>query len=149
MGCGTERQLVRTNRKTFTMRSTEINLSRKRGIDVEVSTSDFLDRYIVNSIRVQKLKVSVIPIWIREYTDQACEISNSLGGNIMLVDRLRDVHLALWELENGIRAPATEAVFCETAKRLLALNDERHRLKNEIDRRLPTRCAVEREYRPF
>ena len=123
-----------------------MNESKTRGISIEVSAGDFIDRYVISLIRRQKLSIADETSWLAEQMDEASSLTRSLGVQASLVGRLQEIHLVLWDLENYIRSVKDDTAFCRAARRIFALNDERHNVKAEIDRTLPTRCASIRFY---
>lgn len=116
------------------------------GILLEVSTADFLDRYVIEQVRSQRSQRSLPPQWRDETVNKAKRLIEQLESDGEIIHRLRTVHSDLWSLEAEARSPNTESNFVDTARKILTLNDERHRIKATIEDLLPNRCASIRIY---
>ncbi|HEY7116071.1 MAG TPA: hypothetical protein VH475_05775 [Tepidisphaeraceae bacterium] len=63
-----------------------------------------------------------------------------------VIKDLLHIHRRLWVLEGAVRAGAQDGGFLENARNIFAANDERHRLKAQIDDAFPTNVSRRRTY---
>jgi hypothetical protein len=106
---------------------------------VPVSVGDLLDRLTILEIKASRLRHGpALANVLAELGEVRAVIGKeNLGGLDEPLSRLRDANLALWELENEIRARATEGSFdqgyVDLARGIHTANDRRAAIKREIN----------------
>ena len=69
------------------------------------------------------------------------------------IDALQQVNESLWDIEDQIRdkelAQAFDGEFIELARAVYVTNDERARLKKNINTALGSRIVEEKSYKPY
>ena len=106
---------------------------------IEVSNGEIFDKLSILEVKFNKLED---PVKLGYVTDEfeylqaiVSEMEFSLESEIYR--RLRQVNYRLWDIEDAIRSKEAEndfgPEFIELARSVYTLNDERFRLKNEIN----------------
>lgn len=114
-------------------------------------------------------KISILEIKSAQMTDplKLANVSLELGGLLEILGRqvqtdekidelsiqLRKINEALWLVEDQLRDKERERhfdlAFVELARSVYKLNDERARLKHELNSRLGSRIVEEKNYNPY
>ena len=126
-------------------------------VKVDIAPAELIDKITILSIKseriddVEKRKNVQSELDILTATrDQVIQPSTSLND---LTLKLKDVNERLWVIEDDIRScEATEefgAQFIELARAVYRQNDERARLKREINNLLGSNIIEEKSYKPY
>lgn len=126
-------------------------------VKVDIAPAELIDKITILSIKseriddVEKRKNVQSELDILTATrDQVIQPSASLND---LTLRLKDVNERLWVIEDDIRScEATEefgSQFIELARAVYRQNDERARLKREINNLLGSNIIEEKSYKPY
>lgn len=123
---------------------------------IDASWGEVVDKITILEIKGQRLTASAA---IANVGRELAHLMSAVGGLKRLPaeiatrrDALRAVNERLWDVENALRACEAErcfdAHFIKLARSVYALNDERCRIKREIDTFLKSPFIEEKEYRP-
>lgn len=123
---------------------------------LSVAWSDVFDRVAALEIRIGKSTTQqAIPLLKNELEDLLTATDPHLNSHAPLLaykKQLRAIQETLIELETGLRNRETaqnfDATFVEMARTFQRLNDERARIKYEIDQLLPIEFAAENGSKP-
>ena len=126
-------------------------------VKVDIAPAELIDKVTILSIKseriddVEKRKNVQSELDILTATrDQVIQPSASLND---LTLKLRDVNERLWVIEDDIRScEANEefgSQFIELARAVYRQNDERARLKREINNLLGSKIIEEKSYKPY
>ena len=126
-------------------------------VKVDIAPAELIDKITILSIKseriddVEKLKNVQSELDILTATrDQVIQPSTSLND---LTLKLKDVNERLWVIEDDIRScEATEEFgyqFIELARAVYRQNDERARLKREINNLLGSNIIEEKSYKSY
>ena len=126
-------------------------------VKVDIAPAELIDKITILSIKseriddVEKRKNVQSELDILTATrDQVIQPSASLND---LTLKLKDVNERLWVIEDDIRScEATEVFgsqFIELARAVYRQNDERARLKREINNLLGSKIIEEKSYKPY
>ena len=127
----------------------------QNGIPIEVSLGDLVDRLTILRIKAER----AADPQIRKFaTDRAETLSLALSGRVFSdasarakhEQVLHDLNSALWDAENAIRAHIAAqnfgSEFQEVACRIPRLNDERARVKADLDALSGWFCTDQKSY---
>ncbi len=131
-----------------------MNESRVDVVQVKLPVSEFVDRYLISVLKLNKFteagksNTQALQQWIAGHDDDYQKIINSSDKVKQASDELSDVHSKLWDLEDLVRSPEAENTdyFAKIAKQIFALNTQRHKLKHAIDQELPSLAFGPRLY---
>jgi len=123
-------------------------------LKVDVSVGEFLDKITILEIKSERIKnedklrnVNRELALLRE-TWAASPLSSADTGD--LVPRLKAVNERLWDIEDSIRRQEAAGTFGEEfillARSVYQENDERARLKYELNQRLGSDLVEEKDY---
>jgi len=118
---------------------------------IEISNGELLDKLSILEIKLEKIQDPIKQINIqREHSqlkplaDNLLTIAESLYGNLMDINRL------LWEIEDTIRelegSQQFGNEFIQTARKVYLFNDERARIKKEINLLTGSGLTEEKSY---
>lgn len=140
-----------------TERTTQINrMMHDMGVSVTLPLAEFVDRFLICVLKNEKLSASLstwespVVAWLREHETDFLRIVRSSPEISQAAEELRKVHAQLWLLEDEVRKepPLPERDFATAARRIFALNSERHGLKARIDKLAGAFSFGERIYEP-
>ncbi len=123
----------------------------------EVSVGEFLDKMTILEIKSERIKDAAKLANVRKELDALNQIwsASSYAALYETADheRLKCVNAALWEIEDKIRdkeaAQEFDAVFIELARAVYVTNDERARIKKEINQKLGSTLVEEKSYADY
>ena len=129
-------------------------MALKVALKVDVSVGEFLDKMTILEIKSERIKnedkllnVNRELRLLRE-TWAASSLSAADTGD--LVPRLKAVNEQLWEIEDDIRRQESAGTFGQEfirlARSVYEKNDERARLKYELNQRLGSDLVEEKDY---
>ena len=122
---------------------------------VEVSWGELLDKITILEIKAERFTSPASVAHVRRELEHLKSVLAGLAPLPSDVetkrDSLRATNEKLWDIENAIRACEAEqrfdAHFIELARTIYALNDERARIKQEINAGMKSSFVEEKEYR--
>ena len=121
---------------------------------IPVSWGEVIDKITILEIKEQRIPGEAALRNIRNELSALREIVDAQGGALEviahLVDRLREVNLRLWNVEDAIRLKerdgAFDAEFIQLARSVYFENDERSAIKREINRITGWALVEEKSY---
>ncbi len=124
---------------------------------IPVSWGELIDKITILEIKNRKLKAEAALANVRKELASLTEIVARdvlrRGELVDLKDRLTKVNEELWTIEDRIRekeaAKAFDAEFIALARSVYLRNDERSRIKREINVRLSSNLVEEKSYSPY
>jgi len=124
---------------------------------VPVSWGELIDKITILEIKSRKLKAETALANVRKELASLTEIVardvQRRGEAAELKDRLTKVNEELWTIEDRIRekeaAQAFDAEFVALARSVYQRNDERSRIKREINLRLSSNLVEEKSYSAY
>ena len=124
---------------------------------VPVSWGELIDKITILEIKSRKLKAEAALANVRKELASLTEIVardvQRRGEAAELKDRLTKVNEELWTIEDRIRekeaAQAFDAEFVALARSVYQRNDERSRIKREINLRLSSNLVEEKSYSAY
>ena len=118
-------------------------------VKVDIAPAELIDKITILSIKSERIDDVELDI-LTATRDQVIQPSASLND---LTLKLKDVNERLWVIEDDIRScEATEefgSQFIELARAVYRQNDERARLKREINNLLGSSIIEEKSYKPY
>ena len=124
---------------------------------VPVSWGELLDKIVILEIKCERLLTAAARANARQELDGIAPALARLAPVPEAVSRLRSdlgaVNRRLWDIENAIRAKDAAADFGEEfialARSIYRENDERGRIKHEINRLLRSPITEEKQYATY
>ena len=121
---------------------------------VPVSWGELMDKHSILEIKIERLRD---PAAVANVRRELAPLQAALNGLAPppaelagLRSALRAVNLRLWDIEDAIRAKEAErsfdAAFIELARSVYRTNDERSRIKREINLLLGSGIVEEKQY---
>lgn len=130
--------------------------SSLNAISAEMSYGELIDKITI--LRIKKSKISE-PEKHKNVCHELKVLENlliTLPNNDKLevfIDQLTDVNMQLWEIEDAIRIKEFEKLFdqefIDLARRVYLTNDERVRIKREINNLLGSSLQEEKSYKGY
>lgn len=126
-------------------------------IKIDVAPGELIDKITILEIKSARMddpaklaNVRAELALLAETRDEEVPESAELE---MLTERLREANEALWVIEDDIRACEAAddfgATFVELARSVYRTNDERARIKREINELLGSAIVEEKSYKPY
>ncbi len=103
---------------------------------VPLSAAEFLDRYLIYELKSRRARRGrrSVNSWLKEVDGSYQRLLRENPSLLPVLDRLRTLHAELWSLEIEVRATkAAQGTFGTLAKKIIARNNERHRIKDIIN----------------
>lgn len=121
---------------------------------VPTSWGELLDKITILQIKVEKLPTDAARANAQKELTLLEEIAAPVGEKAaQLAARLKALNEQLWEIEDRIReherAKAFDQAFIALARSVYHTNDERGRVKREINRALGSALVEEKSYQPY
>ena len=124
--------------------------------EVPTSWGELIDKITILEIKVERLESEAA----RANAAKELRLLREIAGPILareqtagLVERLKKLNQALWEIEDRIReherAGTFDAVFIELARSVYKTNDERGAVKRELNLALASGRIEEKSYKPY
>jgi predicted nucleic acid-binding Zn-ribbon protein len=126
-------------------------------VTVEVSYGELIDKITILEIKAAKVSDSAKLVNIRkELGILQKALSHDMQPNQQvseLTDQLRAINGELWDIEDRIRDKERSKVFDEEfivlARSVYITNDQRARLKRELNDALDSNIVEEKDYQPY
>jgi hypothetical protein len=125
-------------------------------LQVPVSVGELIDKLSI--LQVKKLKITN-PEGLKYVSEEyellynESEVYLQLNGVKSLYDSLIEVNSALWDVEDKLRVFESEKKFdeefIEFSRKVYYTNDERFRLKNEINLITFSKIREVKDYKPY
>ena len=125
-------------------------------LKVPVSVGELIDKLSI--LQVKKLKI-INPEGLKYVSEEyellynESEVYLQLNGVKSLYDSLIEVNSALWDVEDKLRVFESEKKFdeefIELSRKVYYTNDERFRLKNEINLITFSKIREVKDYKPY
>jgi hypothetical protein len=123
---------------------------------VPVSWGEVIDKITILEIKVARLTDNAARANVSKELDLLREIAGPAMARrdlSALVARLKHLNETLWDIEDRIRdyerAQNFDSAFIDLARLVYRTNDERGRLKREINRTLGSGLVEEKSYQPY
>lgn len=120
---------------------------------VEISNGDVVDRWTILRIKQQYVKSEDAQANVKRELDIMTECLQQLDVTEAQVSELLAVNWALWEIEDKLRVMESEQDFgdgfVERARSVYLLNDDRARLKKEINEQTDSLLVEEKLYSDY
>ena len=119
---------------------------------IEISNGDFVDRITILKIKLAKIKIPDKLENVRnEYRCLLPHLDTlGIGESSPQFRRLQAINQKLWDIEDNIRAKEAQhhfdAEFINLARQVYILNDQRAKIKREINITTGSRFIEEKEY---
>tara|TARA_B100000945_G_C20317588_1_gene565971 strand:- start:284 stop:679 length:396 start_codon:yes stop_codon:yes gene_type:complete len=127
-------------------------------INIAISCGELIDKLTILSIKLEKIKdENKINNISKEY-DSLNEISNSLKNQDnekfeKFYVSLKKINLELWEIEDEIRKFEKDKTFdndfIKLARSVYIKNDQRFKIKNDINQHFSSEIKEEKEYQDY
>ena len=125
-------------------------------VTIPVSVGELIDKLSI--LQVKKLKI-INPEGLKYVSEEyellynESEVYLQLNGVKSLYDSLIEVNSALWDVEDKLRVFESEKKFdeefIELSRKVYYTNDERFRLKNEINLITFSKIREVKDYKPY
>ena len=125
-------------------------------LQVPVSVGELIDKLSI--LQVKKLKI-INPEGLKYVSEEyellynESEVYLQLSGVKSLYDSLIEVNSTLWDVEDKLRVFESEKKFdeefIELSRKVYYTNDERFRLKNEINSITSSKIREVKDYKPY
>ena len=104
---------------------------------VEISNGDLVDRWTILTIKLERIEEELARANVKKEHDLLLECVQQIEVTETQVEALLAVNLALWDVEDRLRAMEANQMFdqdfIEAARLVYLLNDDRARLKRDIN----------------
>lgn len=121
-------------------------------MEIDVSIGEVLDKITILSIKLEKFKdESKISNVKKEYELLASKLKHvGINSNSKEFEDLKNINLKIWDIEDNIRIKESKKEFddefIKLARSVYFENDERARLKKEINLSRSSELIEEKEY---
>ena len=126
-------------------------------IKIDVAPGELIDKITILEIKSDRMED---PAKLKNVRAELALLSETRDVEVpesaeleMLTERLREANEALWVIEDDIRACEAAGDFGETfvelARSVYRTNDERARIKREINELLGSAIVEEKSYKPY
>jgi tetratricopeptide (TPR) repeat protein len=135
---------------------TDVENTQKPAPRVEVSWGELLDKISILKIKEERITSPAAVANVRRELMHLDGVVSSLPGLPRDVEKkrssLRTINEALWEVEDALRAcekdQRFDPYFVELARKVYVLNDQRAKIKQEINVLMKSGFVEEKEYLP-
>jgi hypothetical protein len=122
-------------------------------INAEISAGELIDKISILEIKSEKIKDPIKLGYINKEKKLLLQEANKLCADINWLLKIKEVNLKLWEIEDKIRAKERSKEFDQEFIRLARLvyftNDERFKIKNEINSHYSSDIAEQKYYEKY
>lgn len=117
---------------------------------VEISNGDLVDRWTILTIKLERIEEELARANVKKEHDLLLECVQQIEVTETQVEALLAVNLALWDVEDRLRAMEANQMFdqdfIEAARLVYLLNDDRARLKRDINASTDSLLVEEKSY---
>jgi hypothetical protein len=126
-------------------------------VTIEISYGELIDKITILEIKAARVADTAKLANIRTELEVLRKSRDAQLGSSPLVseltDKLREVNAQLWDIEDRIRdkerAKTFDEEFISLARSVYFTNDERARLKRELNDALGSKLMEEKNYQPY
>jgi hypothetical protein len=126
-------------------------------LNLQTAPGEFLDKLTILEIKSERMsdtsKLANVRRELELLRETWAASPLSVRDVAALVAQLKHVNVALWEIEDAIRAKeaakAFDAEFVELARSVYRTNDRRAEIKRELNVALGSEILEEKSYRPY
>ncbi len=120
---------------------------------IEVSIGEVIDKWTILSIKILNIKDKEKLVNVNNERNYLIKMIDPELLYDPLVDQLLNVNMSLWKVEDDLRLCEKEKDFSlrfiELARSVYKLNDERARIKKEINIKCGSEFVEEKSYEPY
>lgn len=130
----------------------------ENGLRVEVAYGEFIDKITILLIKTERIDDEEKLKNVRNELNSLMEtyrvlIPSPTNDLKLLEDKIKRINEALWEIEDAIRdkerAKAFDAEFVKLARSVYYVNDERCKVKRQINELLGSSLVEEKSYKDY
>jgi hypothetical protein len=122
-------------------------------MQIEVSIGEVIDKWTILSIKILNIQDKEKLININNERNYLIKMIEPELLYDPLVDQLLNVNMSLWKVEDDLRLCEKDKDFSlrfiELARSVYKLNDERARIKKEINIKCGSEFVEEKSYEPY
>ena len=120
---------------------------------IEVSNGELVDKWTIVTIKLERIKDDTALENIKRESKILIECIQQLGTPGELVSELLHINIALWDAEDVLRGMEKKQEFGEefinVARSIYLLNDDRSRIKKEINEQTNSLLVEEKSYERY
>jgi hypothetical protein len=122
---------------------------------IEVSNGEIVDKITILKIKSEKIKDSIKVNNIMDELNSLLPILSEIGISLNdeLFNKLYSVNLKLWDIEDKLRIMESKKEFdnnfIQLARYVYYTNDERFRIKTEINTKTSSKFIEEKSYEKY
>ena len=120
---------------------------------VPVSIGELFDKYTILEIKKSLIKDESKLEYVIKELDYLTPFINKYNIDIKVVDELREINLALWNIEDNIREKERnkefDNEFIQLARSVYITNDKRSQVKNKINKILNSSLTDIKSYEKY
>ena len=119
---------------------------------IEISTGELVDKVTILAIKLEKFKDEAKKANVKKEFDILTVPMNAAGISVTSKEfaALKDVNLKLWHIEDDIRIKESrkefDKEFIELARSVYFINDDRAKIKKDINLKFNSELVEEKEY---
>ncbi len=117
---------------------------------IDVSNGEVVDRWTILTIKLERIEGEPALTNIKREHELLSEHVRQIELTDVQIDALLTVNIALWDVENRLRTMEANQMFdqdfVEAARSVYLLNDDRARLKREINATTNSLLVEEKSY---
>ena len=126
-------------------------------IKIDISFGELLDKITILEIKSERISDPNKVANVEKELSVLSQAWSTAGIDVALVTEerkfLKAINEALWDIEDEIREQEAEqsfgAEFVSLARRVYKTNDERARVKREVNQKLGSALVEEKSYQPY
>jgi len=126
-------------------------------ITIEISIGEFLDKLSILKIKLEKISGVDKKKNVAKEHDLYAEKIKMIGSPEteieMFLEKLKDINLTLWEIEDLIRSKENKKEFDEEfislARSVYKTNDLRSKIKRQVNEQLKSGLIEEKSYKDY
>ena len=120
---------------------------------VDVPDGELVDKWTILTIKLERIEAEEAKANVKREHELLSECVYKTGVTGEQVNALLEVNLALWDVEDRLRAMEANQMFdqdfIEAARSVYLLNDERARIKREINEQSGSMLTEEKSYSKY
>jgi hypothetical protein len=123
-------------------------------MQIEVSHGEIVDKFTIVKIKYEKAILNTEMYWqIKKEYDYLSQIVNTINVDTRIIDLLYNTNLILWDIEDEIRLceknRCFDQKFIELARAVYKTNDERAKIKKQINIISNSDLVEEKSYKNY
>ncbi|KKL44538.1 hypothetical protein LCGC14_2364690 [marine sediment metagenome] len=120
---------------------------------IEISNGELVDKWTIVTIKLERIEDDAALENIRRESNLLTEGIQHLKVSNDLIGKLLEINIALWDVEDTLREMEGKQEFGEefinTARSVYLLNDDRARIKKEINEQTNSLLVEEKSYKEY